>query len=147
MERGSLADILSNTEAKELDWATRVRVIKGVAYALSYMHHDCLPPIIHRDISSKNVLLSSNLEACVSDFGTARFLKPNSSNWTTIAGTYGYLAPGKLQSLFLMIFLLDLNMLLLELCYFYFWDICAFDVILNGGNEKKKKKQNKTKQI
>ena len=120
MERGSLADILSNTEAKELDWATRVRVIKGVASALSYMHHDCLPPIIHRDISSKNVLLSSNLEACVSDFGTARFLKTNSSNWTTIAGTYGYLAPGKLQSLFLMIFLLDLNMLLLELCYFYF---------------------------
>ena len=94
MERGSLVDVLSSKEAKEVDWATRVRVIKGVAYALSYMHHDCLPPIIHRDISSKNVLLSSDLEAHVSDFGTAWFLKVDSSNWTTIAGTYGYLAPG-----------------------------------------------------
>ena len=96
MERGSLADMLSRTEAMELDWATRIQVVKGVAYALSYMHHDCLPPIIHRDISSKNVLMSSDLEACISDFGIARFLKPDSSNWTTIAGTYGYLAPGKL---------------------------------------------------
>ena len=118
MERGSLADILSSTEAKELDWATRVRIIKGLAYALSYMHHDCLPPIIHRDISSKNVLLSSDLEAHVSDFGTARFLKPDSSNWTTIAGTYGYLAPGRLQSFSVMIFLLDWNMFVLKLCFF-----------------------------
>ena len=96
MERGSLVDMLSRIEAMELDWATRIQVVKGVAYALSHMHHDCLPPIIHRDISSKNVLMSSNPEACISDFGTARFLKPDSSNWTTIAGTYGYLAPGNL---------------------------------------------------
>ena len=100
MERGSLADRLCSEGAKELDWPTRIRVVKSVAYALSYMHHDCVPPIIHRDISSKNILLSSDLEAYVSDFGTARFLKPDSSNWTTIAGTYGYLAPGKLQSFF-----------------------------------------------
>ncbi|KAK7832329.1 MDIS1-interacting receptor like kinase 2 [Quercus suber] len=94
MERGSLADMLCSEEgAKELDWATRVGVVKGVAYALFYMHHDCVPPIIHRDISSKNILLNSDLEAYVSDFGIAKFLKPDSSNWTTIAGTYGYLAP------------------------------------------------------
>ena len=89
MERGNLADMLSSKEAKELNW---VRIVKGVAYALSYMHHDCVPSIIHRDISSKNILLTSDLEAFVSDFGTAKFLKPDSSNWTTIAGTYGYLA-------------------------------------------------------
>jgi len=58
------------------------------------MHHDCSPALIHRDISSKNVLLSYNLEAHVSDFGTARFLKPNSPIWTSFAGTYGYAAPG-----------------------------------------------------
>ncbi|MED6208090.1 hypothetical protein PIB30_041728 [Stylosanthes scabra] len=46
-----------------------------------------------RDISSKNVLLSSNLEARVSDFGTTRFLKPDSSIWTSFAGSYGYAAP------------------------------------------------------
>ncbi|XP_028768319.1 MDIS1-interacting receptor like kinase 2-like [Neltuma alba] len=94
MERGSLADILRNDkEASELDWSRRFNIIKGVAQALSYMHHDCNQPIVHRDISSKNILLSSNLEAHVSDFGTTRFLKPDSSIWTTFAGTYGYAAP------------------------------------------------------
>ena len=111
MERGSLADRLCSEGATELDWPTRIRVVKSVAYALSYMHHDCVPPIIHRDISSKNILLSSDLEAYVSDFGTARFLKPDSSNWTTIAGTYGYLAPGKLQSFSAMVFCLNLTCL------------------------------------
>ncbi|KAF5812907.1 putative protein kinase RLK-Pelle-LRR-XI-1 family [Helianthus annuus] len=73
----------------------RVNIIKGVAYALSYMHHDCSPAIIHRDISSKNILLDSEYEACVSDFGTSKILNPDSSNWTNIAGTFGYLAPEK----------------------------------------------------
>ncbi|MFQ6668136.1 hypothetical protein Gotur_033896 [Gossypium turneri] len=57
------------------------------------MHHDRSQPIIHRDISSNNVLLDLDYEARVSDFGTARILKPDSSNWTSVAGTYGYIAP------------------------------------------------------
>lgn len=94
LERGSLAGMLSDEEgARELDWGKRIAVVKGIAHALSYMHHGCVPPIVHRDISSKNVLLNSEHEAHVSDFGTARFLKPDSSNWTAIAGTYGYVAP------------------------------------------------------
>ncbi|KAJ9128730.1 hypothetical protein P3X46_034543 [Hevea brasiliensis] len=94
IKMGSLANMLSSDKgAKELDWEKRIKVIKGVAHALTYMHHDCDPPVVHRDISSKNVLLNSELEAHVSDFGTAMFLKPDSSNWTTIAGTYGYVAP------------------------------------------------------
>ncbi|CAL5416702.1 unnamed protein product [Camellia sinensis] len=94
MKRGSLANVLSSDkEAKELDWFKRVEVILSVAHALYYIHHSCMPPIIHRDISSKNVLLNLELEAHVSDFCTARFLKPNSSHWTTVVGTYGYLAP------------------------------------------------------
>jgi len=97
MERGSLADMLRFKEkALDLDWPERVKIVKGVAQALSYMHHDCNPPIIHRDISSNNVLLSKNLEAHVADFGTSRFLKHDASTWTTFAGTYGYAAPGEL---------------------------------------------------
>ncbi|CAL9176250.1 unnamed protein product, partial [Musa hybrid cultivar] len=57
------------------------------------MHHDCTPPIVHRDITSNNILLDSEFNACVSDFGIARLLKPDSSNWTMLAGTRGYLAP------------------------------------------------------
>ncbi|XVE83812.1 hypothetical protein DITRI_Ditri16bG0117300 [Diplodiscus trichospermus] len=82
-----------DAEAMELDWTKRVNIIKGVAHALSYMHHDCNPPIVHRDISSNNILLNSESEALVSDFGTARPLHPDSSNITVIAGTYGYIAP------------------------------------------------------
>ncbi|XP_073226028.1 uncharacterized protein [Cicer arietinum] len=94
MDRGSLTDMLNDDKkALELDWYKRVDIVKGVASALSYMHHDCSPLLIHRDISSKNVLLSSNLEAHVSDFGTARFLKHDSPIWTSFAGTYGYAAP------------------------------------------------------
>ena len=96
MERGSLFCMLRDeVEAVELDWVKRVNVVKGIANALSYMHHDCALPIIHRDISSNNILLDSNLEAFVSDFSTARLLDPDSSNQTLIAGTYGYIAPGK----------------------------------------------------
>ncbi|PHU20339.1 putative LRR receptor-like serine/threonine-protein kinase [Capsicum chinense] len=68
-------------------------IIKGVAFALSYMHQDCSPPIVHRDISSSNVLLDSEYEARVSDFGIAKLLKPDSSNCIALAGTYGYIAP------------------------------------------------------
>ncbi|XP_062028718.1 MDIS1-interacting receptor like kinase 2-like [Rosa rugosa] len=92
--KGSLSSLLSNEhEAKKIDWSSRVRIVKGVAHALSYMHHDCKPPIVHRDISSNNILLSDECEPCVSDFGTAKLLNLNSSNWTARAGTYGYVAP------------------------------------------------------
>uniref|UniRef100_A0A7N2M8P6 non-specific serine/threonine protein kinase n=2 Tax=Quercus lobata TaxID=97700 RepID=A0A7N2M8P6_QUELO len=94
LERGSLKKILNNDEsASNFDWAKRVNVVKGVTSALSYMHHDCLHPIIHRDISSKNVLLDSEYEAHVSDFGTARIMTSDASYWTSFAGTFGYAAP------------------------------------------------------
>ncbi|XXG89851.1 hypothetical protein AAC387_Pa12g1756 [Persea americana] len=94
MERRSLLISLNDEKgAVELDWVKRVKIIKGLAHALSYMHHDCIPPIVHRDISTGNILLDSEFEACVSDFGTARLLEPGSSNWTAVAGTYGYIAP------------------------------------------------------
>ncbi|KAI3892339.1 hypothetical protein MKW92_015258 [Papaver armeniacum] len=94
VEMGSLKNVLCNGEQSvEFDWIKRLRFIKGTANALAYMHHDCIPAIVHRDISSNNILLDSGYNARVSDFGTARILKPDSSNWTSLAGTYGYVAP------------------------------------------------------
>ncbi|KAF6150126.1 hypothetical protein GIB67_004220, partial [Kingdonia uniflora] len=94
LERGNLSKVLSDIEeAVKLDWVRRINIIKGLANAFSYLHHDCSPPIVHRDISSSNILLDLEYEARVSDFGIARLLKPDSSNWTELAGTYGYIAP------------------------------------------------------
>jgi tRNA A-37 threonylcarbamoyl transferase component Bud32 len=95
MEKGSLEMILKDDdEAIAFDWYKRANAIKDVANALCYMHHDCSPPIVHRDISSKNILLDLEYVAHVSDFGTAKLLNLNSSNWTSFAGTFGYAAPG-----------------------------------------------------
>ncbi|KAL7245842.1 hypothetical protein ACSBR2_001052 [Camellia fascicularis] len=64
LERGSLATIFNkDKETKELDWPKRVNIINGVAGTFSYTHHDCTPPIVHRDISNNNVLIDKEYEA------------------------------------------------------------------------------------
>ncbi|VAH12090.1 unnamed protein product [Triticum turgidum subsp. durum] len=93
-QRSIVKMTLENEElAKELDWQKRITLATDVAQAISYLHHECSPPIIHRDITSNNILLDITFKAFVSDFGTARILKPDSSNWSALAGTYGYIAP------------------------------------------------------
>jgi len=95
LEKGSVDKILNDDEqAYVFDWNRRLNVIKDVANALCYMHHNCSPSIVHRDISSKNIVLDLKYVAHVSDFGTAKFLNPDSSNWTSFIGTFGYSAPG-----------------------------------------------------
>ncbi|KAJ8774946.1 hypothetical protein K2173_019950 [Erythroxylum novogranatense] len=94
MERGSLFYALrTDSLAVELGWRKRVKIIQGVAYALAYMHHGCNPPVVHRDISSNNILLNSVLDGFIADFGAARILDPDSSNRTLVVGTCGYIAP------------------------------------------------------
>ncbi|XP_078165867.1 uncharacterized protein LOC144560511 isoform X2 [Carex rostrata] len=92
-EKRDLHNILNCEEAIDLDWAKRKVILRDVACALSHLHHDCYPPIVHRDVTSRNILLDSEFIACISDFGTAKFLKPESSNWSMLAGTCGYIAP------------------------------------------------------
>jgi serine/threonine protein kinase len=97
MPNGSLDQALHHhlqLQASRLDWPARYRIAVGVARGLSYLHHDCIPHVIHRDIKSSNILLDHHMEARLSDFGLATLMNPSASHVTTlVAGTFGYLAP------------------------------------------------------
>eukprot|EP01018_Ginkgo_biloba_P002069 Gb_24543 [translate_table: standard] len=94
MPNGSLADLLhGNKEANMLaDWMTRYKIAVGVAQGLMYLHHDCYPVVVHRDVKPSNILLDADMEARVADFGVAKLIQTDES-MSVIAGSYGYIAP------------------------------------------------------
>ncbi|CAO2185327.1 unnamed protein product [Urochloa humidicola] len=106
LERGSLDAWLhcsgdGDAEAgggggEALRWPARLRVARGVAAALAFLHHGRRPPVLHRDVKSSNVLLGEGFEAKLADFGLARIVRgsPAKSHVSTqAAGTAGYVAP------------------------------------------------------
>lgn len=95
MPNGNLGTALHSKDEKFLlrDWVSRYNVAVGVVQGLNYLHNDCYPPIIHRDIKSNNILLDSNLEARIADFGLAKMMLHKNETVSMVAGSYGYIAP------------------------------------------------------
>ncbi|KAJ6724089.1 LEUCINE-RICH REPEAT RECEPTOR-LIKE PROTEIN KINASE FAMILY PROTEIN-RELATED [Salix viminalis] len=74
LPNGSLSSILHGAGKGGAEWEARYDVLVGVAHALAYLHHDCVPPILHGDVKAMNVLLGPGYEPYLADFGLARVL-------------------------------------------------------------------------
>ncbi|PIA63747.1 hypothetical protein AQUCO_00201233v1 [Aquilegia coerulea] len=104
MQFGSLEDMLhgkmKTREGRILTWEERKKIARGAAKGLCFLHHNCIPHIIHRDMKSSNVLLDHEMEARVSDFGMARLISALDTHLSvsTLAGTPGYVPPEYYQS-------------------------------------------------
>ncbi|KAI9120709.1 hypothetical protein K1719_007742 [Acacia pycnantha] len=101
MPNGSVADRLRDTcrENPSLDWNRRMRIALGAARGLLYLHEQCNPKIIHRDVKAANILLDESFEAVVGDFGLAKLLDQRDSHVTTaVRGTVGHIAPEYLST-------------------------------------------------
>lgn len=92
--------VFSTIAAKPvLDWGTRKRIALGAGRGLLYLHEQCDPKIIHRDVKAANVLLDDYCEAVVGDFGLAKLLDHHDSHVTTaVRGTVGHIAPEYLST-------------------------------------------------
>ncbi|CAN8241345.1 unnamed protein product [Cochlearia groenlandica] len=101
MPNGSVADRLQDNygEKPSLDWNRRIHIALGASRGLVYLHENCNPKIIHRDVKAANILLDETFEAIVGDFGLAKLLDQRDSHVTTaVRGTIGHIAPEYLST-------------------------------------------------
>ena len=82
-------DYVDPIKCVQLDWTRRYNIIGGIARGLLYLHEDSLLRIIHRDLKASNILLDSEMNPKISDFGMARLFELNQSEGNTnrITGT------------------------------------------------------------
>ncbi|KAL6647659.1 hypothetical protein ACP70R_015096 [Stipagrostis hirtigluma subsp. patula] len=91
---GNLERFIQERTKRPISWRKLHKIALDVARALAYMHDECVPRILHRDVKPSNILLDNECNAYLSDFGLARLLRNSETHATTgVAGTFGYVAP------------------------------------------------------
>ncbi|KAJ4813275.1 cysteine-rich RECEPTOR-like kinase [Rhynchospora pubera] len=87
--------LFDKEKRQELDWTKRWKIINGVARGLQYLHEDSQLKIVHRDLKASNILLDSDMNPKISDFGLARLFPIDKTVHVTrrVVGTFGYMAP------------------------------------------------------
>ncbi|KAL7240982.1 hypothetical protein ACSBR2_006582 [Camellia fascicularis] len=97
MHNGNLEDHLNGIGEVKIEWPSRLKVALGAARGLAYLHSGSAIgiPIVHRDFKSTNILLNTNFEAKISDFGLAKLMPEGQETCTTarVLGTFGYFDP------------------------------------------------------
>ncbi|GLT84923.1 hypothetical protein SLE2022_031310 [Rubroshorea leprosula] len=91
MPTGNLDDLLhsqKNSDNLAADWVTRYKIALGVAHGICYLHHDCHPVIVQRNLKPSNILLDGEMEARVADFGVAKLIQSDES-MSVVVGSYG----------------------------------------------------------
>ncbi|KAF8105612.1 hypothetical protein N665_0157s0180 [Sinapis alba] len=93
MSNGSLGSLLHERSGEcSLGWEVRYKIILGAAQGLAYLHHDGVPPIVHRDIKANNILIGPDFEPYIGDFSLAKLVDDGefARSSKTIVGSYGY---------------------------------------------------------
>ncbi|XP_062151041.1 LRR receptor-like serine/threonine-protein kinase RPK2 [Alnus glutinosa] len=91
---GNLEKFIQERSTRAVDWRILHKIALDISRALAYLHDQCVPRVLHRDVKPSNILLDDDFNAYLSDFGLARLLGTSETHATTgVAGTFGYVAP------------------------------------------------------
>ncbi|KAA8547868.1 hypothetical protein F0562_004297 [Nyssa sinensis] len=92
MSNGSLANLLYSEEEQVFSWEERLQIALDISHGIEYLHDGAVPPVIHRDLKSANILLDQLMRAKVADFGLSKEEVFDGRN-SGLKGTYGYIDP------------------------------------------------------
>lgn len=130
--KGTLFDVLHGNLENALDWASRYSIAVGVAQGLAFLHGFTSDPILLLDLSSRNILLKSLKEPQIGDIELCKVIDPSKStgSLSTVAGSVGYIPPGKLSPKLLVQIVFSIHIYLVSLCLIQSTSKCCQNVKL-----------------